>query len=80
MRRRKKPAIISLFTGAMGLDLGLEKAGFKTRVVVEIDRRALDTIKATDLRDLEEGGPEGRRGGLGDRRTKLSIIQHCWTS
>lgn len=45
MRRRKKPAVISLFTGAMGLDLGLEKAGFKTRVVVEIDRRALNTIK-----------------------------------
>jgi DNA (cytosine-5)-methyltransferase 1 len=37
--------IISLFSGAMGLDLGLESAGFKTAVVVEINRYAKETIK-----------------------------------
>lgn len=36
---------ISLFTGAMGLDLGLEKAGFKVRVAVECDPVAVQTIK-----------------------------------
>jgi len=35
---------ISLFSGAFGLDLGLEQAGFKTVSVVEIDRSAAETI------------------------------------
>ena len=37
---------ISLFTGAMGLDLGLEEAGFRTRVAVEVDPDAVATIRA----------------------------------
>ncbi len=36
---------ISLFTGAMGLDLGLERAGFKIRVCVENNPSACLTIK-----------------------------------
>ncbi len=35
--------MISLFTGAMGLDLGFELEGFETRVIVENDRTAVDT-------------------------------------
>ncbi len=38
--------IISLFSGAMGLDLGLEKAGFKACVAVETNKIAVATIKA----------------------------------
>jgi DNA (cytosine-5)-methyltransferase 1 len=38
-------SIISLFSGAMGLDLGLELAGFKTGVVVETNKSAVSTIK-----------------------------------
>lgn len=37
--------IISLFTGAMGMDLGLEQAGFEIRVAVECDRYAAATIR-----------------------------------
>lgn len=37
---------ISLFTGAMGLDLGLESAGFETAVAVEKDPHARSTIHA----------------------------------
>jgi DNA (cytosine-5)-methyltransferase 1 len=37
---------VSLFSGAMGLDLGLEKAGFKTILAIEIDRSACETIRA----------------------------------
>ena len=37
---------ISLFTGAMGLDLGFELEGFETRVVVESDPFAVKTIRA----------------------------------
>lgn len=36
--------LISLFSGAMGLDLGLEQAGFKTAACVEIDADAAATI------------------------------------
>ena len=35
---------ISLFSGAMGLDLGVEKAGFSIRVCVEMDKWAVATI------------------------------------
>jgi DNA (cytosine-5)-methyltransferase 1 len=36
---------ISLFSGGMGLDLGLEKAGFATGICVENDKEAVTTIK-----------------------------------
>lgn len=36
---------ISLFSGSMGFDLGLEKAGFNTRVCVEIDRDCVETLR-----------------------------------
>lgn len=39
------PTMVSLFTGAMGLDLGLEKAGFRTAVAVECNREAIATIR-----------------------------------
>ena len=39
-----KPITISLFTGAYGLDLGLEKAGFQTVSLVEIEPDATKTI------------------------------------
>jgi len=41
-----KPALISLFTGAGGLDLGFEAAGFRTRAAGEVDPRCCETIKA----------------------------------
>ena len=37
---------ISLFSGAMGLDLGIERAGFNILVCVEMDKWAVKTIKA----------------------------------
>jgi DNA (cytosine-5)-methyltransferase 1 len=40
-----KKSTISLFSGAMGLDIGLEKAGFSTIAVVEKDKKAIETIE-----------------------------------
>ena len=37
--------VVSLFTGAMGLDLGLEKAGFRTAVAIESNPDAVATIR-----------------------------------
>jgi DNA (cytosine-5)-methyltransferase 1 len=43
--RSNKFSIISLFSGALGLDLGLEQAGFKVQVAVERNKYAAETIR-----------------------------------
>src|SRR2546425_8814796 len=40
-----RPTVISLFSGAMGLDLGFDSAGFDIRVAVEWDECAARTIR-----------------------------------
>jgi DNA (cytosine-5)-methyltransferase 1 len=39
------PTVISLFTGAMGLDIGFELEGFDIRVALDINKDAIATIK-----------------------------------
>jgi DNA (cytosine-5)-methyltransferase 1 len=57
------PRSISLFSGAMGLDLGLEGSGFETVVAVELDKWSCATIRRNrpdlpllqgDIRDMDE--------------------------
>ncbi len=40
-----KPIALSFFSGAMGLDLGLEEAGFDIRLACEFDKHCQNTIK-----------------------------------
>ncbi|MGK7390120.1 MAG: DNA cytosine methyltransferase [Candidatus Cyclobacteriaceae bacterium M2_1C_046] len=40
----EKPIALSFFTGAMGLDLGIEKSGFKTLLACEVDKACRKTI------------------------------------
>lgn len=42
---KEKPKIISLFSGAGGLDIGFELAGFETVVAVELDAACCDTLR-----------------------------------
>ena len=45
-RRGETRGVISLFSGALGLDRGLESQGFKLKVALEADPWAVKTIKA----------------------------------
>ena len=42
---KRKFSTIELFAGAGGLALGVEKAGFNTLALIEIDKNASDTLK-----------------------------------
>ncbi len=43
-KKNKKPIALSFFSGAMGLDLGIEKAGFDIRLACEVDKFCRQTI------------------------------------
>ncbi len=55
MVKKKYYNAISLFSGAMGLDLGIEQAGFKIRVCCEMNKWAAETIrKNTNIPVIEK--------------------------
>ncbi|MEM7153903.1 MAG: DNA cytosine methyltransferase [Myxococcota bacterium] len=63
-------SVISLYTGAGGLDLGLEAAGFSTRVAVEFDQDAVTTLRKNRSWEIIHGdihGDEGRSDVILDR-------------
>jgi DNA (cytosine-5)-methyltransferase 1 len=72
---------ISLYTGAGGLDLGLEAAGFETTVAVEMDKWACKTLNAnrpqwnpiqSDIHDVSSAEIY-RVGGFDDEEPALLI-------
>lgn len=76
--------LISLFTGAGGLDLGLEQAGFEARVAVEVDRWARETLATNRahfragpvplLEDITAHTPEQVMQAAGLRRGEAALV------
>jgi DNA (cytosine-5)-methyltransferase 1 len=55
MVETNKYNVVSVFSGAMGLDLGLEKAGLNIAVSIEMDKLACQTIRANTNIPVIEG-------------------------
>jgi len=49
-RAKRAAGLISLMTGAGGLDIGAEKAGFEVRLCIEIDQVRVKTLRPRGAR------------------------------
>ena len=47
----RKPKVVSLFSGAGGLDIGFKKAGFHTVFATDVWDIACNTLKANNMAD-----------------------------
>lgn len=70
---------ISLFSGAMGLDLGIEQAGFKICVCNEFDRFAAQTIRNNSNipvieRDLNQVSSQELLDAAGLKREEVTLV------
>lgn len=69
-----KPIALSFFSGAMGLDLGIEKAGFEIRLACEVDRYCRQTIALNKpeiplIGDINDHSAEEVRKSAGLKQT-----------
>jgi len=76
-----KGLAISLFSGAGGLDVGVEQAGFRTICSVEKDPHCINTLRANAKRgklivelDTRAINPTGLMGALGLAQGQLSLL------
>lgn len=77
----KKDLAISLFSGAGGLDVGVEQAGFRTICSVEKDPHCINTLRANAKRgklivelDTRAINPTGLMDALGLAQGQLSLL------
>ena len=76
-----KPTLLSLFTGAGGLDLGFESAGFQIVGAIEKDETARDTLvlnrpnwPVLDIDDVVEYAPHASPSDFGLSRGELDVL------
>ena len=80
MANQKKAKAISLFSGAMGLDLGIEKAGFHVVACIENDKRCVETIKINrpEIKvypeDINKVEPKTVLSDLGLKKGEVDLI------
>lgn len=77
------PKIVSLFSGAGGLDLGFQQSGFPLTFAVDLSSAAIQTHRrnfkgttsvAADLKELGPDGVLGRLEGLLERGESIGVI------
>lgn len=74
---RQSLSVVELFAGAGGLALGLEKAGFVSKLLVEIDRNACETLRTNRPNwnvleaDIEKVVDDGIRKYIGNQEIDL---------
>src|SRR3972149_7195851 len=83
-RKGPRPLALSLFSGAGGMDLGADQAGFRIHACIELDPHCVETLKAwtaskrpkpqilhADIRSID---PRNLMGKLGLRPGKLDLL------
>jgi DNA (cytosine-5)-methyltransferase 1 len=69
---RRRPQVVSVFSGCGGLDLGFERAGFETRVMVEVSSFACETLR-TNFGHARVMGPPDGTGDVRDVDVELGL-------
>lgn len=68
-----RPSVVSLFSGAGGLDIGLERSGWHIRVATDLDPAAISTLRASQDAEIPVEGQPGRVHQVGTKIIQADI-------